>query len=138
VDLDAARLRDGGVGALLLLVEDVELEWCLLPDLPAALDAAGVELIRFPIRDPHTPTPEQDPGFHRVVADIVARLGAGGRIAVACRGGVDRSGMSDACILVEAGLEPETAIDRVHAGRKGSLTYRDQQRYVRAWRRAGA
>ncbi len=138
VDLDAARLRDGGVGALLLLVEDVELEWCILPDLPAALDAAGVELIRFPIRDPHTPTPEQDPGFHRVVADIVARLRAGGRIAVACRGGVDRSGMTAACILVEAGLDPQAAIARVHAGRKGSLTYADQQRYVRAWRRTGA
>jgi ADP-ribosylglycohydrolase len=138
VDLDAARLHDGGVEALFLLVEDIELEWCLLPDLPMALAAAGVELIRFPVRDPHTPTREQDPGFHVAVADLVSRLRTGGRIAVACRGGVDRSGMTAACILVEAGLDPETAIDRVHVGRRGSLKYGDQQRYVRAWRRTGA
>ena len=29
------------------------------------------------------------------------------------------------------------AIDRVHRGRKHSLTRREQQDYVRAWRRAG-
>ena len=134
VDLDAARLRDGGVDALFLLVEDVELEWCLLPDLPEALAAVDVELIRFPIRDPHTPTRAQDPGFHEAVAGLVSRLAEGGTVAVACRGGVDRSGMTAACILVEAGLDPEAAIDRVHRGRRGSLKYEDQQRYVRAWR----
>jgi ADP-ribosylglycohydrolase/protein-tyrosine phosphatase len=136
VDLDAARLRDDGVDALFLLVEDVELDWCLLPDLPDALGAAGVELIRFPIRDPHTPTRAQDPGFHAAIGTLTARLAAGGTIAVACRGGVDRSGMTAACLLVEAGLDAETAIDRVHAGRKGSLKYDDQQAYVRSWRRA--
>jgi len=136
VDLDAARLRDGGIEALFLLVEDVELGWCLVPDLPEALAATGVQLIRFPIRDPHTPTPAQDPDFRVTIADLVARLGAGDRIAVACRGGVDRSGMAAACILVEAGLDPEAAIERVHQGRKGSLKYRDQQEYVRDWRRS--
>ncbi len=59
VDLDARALADGGVSAMLLLVEDHELEWCLLPDLPAALAQAGVELIRFPIRDPRIPTAER-------------------------------------------------------------------------------
>jgi ADP-ribosyl-[dinitrogen reductase] hydrolase len=138
VDLDAARLRDGGIEALFLLVEDVELGWCLLPDLPEALAAASVELIRFPIRDPHAPTRAQGPAFRVAIADLVARLAAGGRIAVACRGGVDRSGMTAACILVEAGLDPERAIERVHEGRKGSLKYDDQQRYVRDWPRSEA
>ncbi len=137
VDLDAAALRDGGIEALFLLVEDVELEWCLLPDLPDALAAVGVELIRFPVRDPHTPTRAQDPGYHAAIEALVARLSGGGHIAVACRGGVDRSGMTAACVLVEAGLDPESAIRRVHAGRKGSLKYGDQQAYVRSWRRGG-
>ncbi len=137
VDLDAAALRDGGIDALLLLVEDQELDWCLVPDLPDALDAAGVALVRFPIRDPRTPTESQAPGFRAVVADVVARLRAGGSVAIACRGGIDRSGMTAACVLVEAGLSAEEAIRRVHAGRKHSLTRSDQKAYVRAWRRSG-
>ncbi len=137
VDVDARALADGGVSAMLLLVEDHELEWCLLPDLPAALAQAGVELIRFPIRDPRIPTAERDPAYHRAIEDLVSRLRSGDTVAVACRGGIDRSGMTAACVLVEAGIDPSEAIDRVHRGRKHSLTQREQQDYVRAWRRAG-
>ncbi len=45
--------------------------------------------------------------------------------------------MTAACVLVEAGIDPSEAIDRVHRGRKHSLTQREQQEYVRAWRRGG-
>ncbi len=138
VDLDARALADGGVAALLLLVEDHELGWCLVPDLPAALEKAGVELVRFPILDPRTPSPDRDADYHRTIEQMVARLTAGETIAVACRGGIDRSGMTAACILVEAGLAAREAIDRVHRGRKHSLTRREQQDYVRAWRRVSA
>ena len=137
VDVDAQALADGGVSAMLLLVEDHELEWCLLPDLPAALAQAGVELIRFPIRDPRIPTPERGPDYHRAIEDLVSRLQSGRTVAVACRGGIDRSGMTAACVLVEAGIDADEAIDRVHRGRKHSLRQREQQDYVRAWRRAG-
>lgn len=137
VDFDAARLSDLGFHALFLLVEDVELEWCLVPDLAEALAAAEVELIRFPIRDPRIPTPSQEAGFRRAVGDLVARIRAGESVAIACRGGIDRSGMAAACVLIEAGLPAEEAIDRVHRGRRHSLTYVEQLAYVRAWTACG-
>ena len=52
LELDVARLRALGVGVLLLLVEDEELAWCRVPELPEVIPAAGIELVRFPIRDP--------------------------------------------------------------------------------------
>lgn len=67
---------------------------------------------------------------------VVARLRTGGSVAIACRGGIDRSGMTAACVLVEAGLSAEEAIRRVHAGRRHSLTRPEQKAYVRAWRRS--
>jgi ADP-ribosylglycohydrolase/protein-tyrosine phosphatase len=137
VELDADTLCGRGVRVLFLLVEDIELDWCMVPELVDVLTAAGIELVRFPIRDPRIPTRGQEAGFRLAVADLVARLCDGQSIAIACRGGIDRSGMTAACILVEAGLPAQEAIDRVHAGRKGSLTYREQVRYVRGWGETG-
>ena len=133
VELDAATLRDHGVDTLLLLVEDIELEWCMVPELAEALARAGVDLVRFPIRDPRIPTRSQEMGFRVAIRDMVTRIRAGKSVAIACRGGIDRSGMAAACVLVEAGVPTETAIERVHAGRRGSLTKREQLAYVRSW-----
>jgi protein-tyrosine phosphatase len=133
VDHDATTLRDGGWGVLFLLVEDVELVSCRVPDVAEALDAVGVELVRCPIRDPRIPTPAQEAGYRAAIVDLVARVRGGGSVAIACRGGIDRSGMAAACVLIEAGIPTGEAIDRVHAGRCGSLTYQDQLAYVREW-----
>ena len=54
-------------------------------------------------------------------------------LAIACRGGLDRSGMAAACLLREAGIGADAAIERVQQARRGSLTLPDQQAYVRAW-----
>jgi ADP-ribosyl-[dinitrogen reductase] hydrolase len=131
---DAVRLRELGVGSLLLLNEDEELAYCMVPDVAEVVTGTGVELVRFPIRDPRTPT--DHPAFAKVIRDLVERLRAGSFVAIACRGGLDRSGMAAACVLIEAGLDREAAIDRVHAARAGSLTYGEQLDYLReSWDR---
>jgi ADP-ribosyl-[dinitrogen reductase] hydrolase len=131
VATDAAQLRELEVDTLLLLVEDHELEHGHVSNIGATLAAKGVALVRFPILDPRTPT--NGPAFRAVVADLVSRVRGGEFVAIACRGGLDRSGMAAACLLREAGLEAEQAIDRVHAARKHTLTLVEQQRYVHAW-----
>jgi len=133
LDLDVARLRALGVDVLFLLVEDEELAWCRVTELPEVIPAAGIELVHFPIRDPRVPT--DDAAFRAAVEDLVARLRAGGSVAIACRGGIDRSGMAAACVLVSAGLGRADAIARVHAARHRSLTYPEQLAYVQAWGR---
>jgi len=133
LDLDVARLRALGVDVLFLLVEDEELAWCRVTELPEVIPAAGIELVHFPIRDPRVPT--DDAAFRAAVEDLVARLRAGGSVAIACRGGIDRSGMAAACVLVSAGLGRPDAIARVHAARHRSLTYPEQLAYVQAWGR---
>ena len=55
-------------------------------------------------------------------------------VAIACRGGLDRTGMVAALLLTEAGLEPEEAITRVHAARRHTLSVPEQVRFVRHWR----
>ena len=128
---DAIRLRELEVDTLFLLVEDHELEHGHVPNVGAALAAEGVALVRFPILDPRTPA--NGPAFRAAVADLVTRVRGGEFVGIACRGGLDRSGMAAACLLREAGLDAGEAIERVHAARKHTLTRVEQQRYVQAW-----
>ena len=132
LDTDVAALRESGVDSVLLLVEDGELEDALVLDLPDALAAAGIDLVRFPIPDPHIPTDRA--AFHAVIQGMLGRVRSGRRAAFICRGGIDRSPMAAACLLREAGLDAPSAIDRIHAAREHTLTREEQLQYVRDWR----
>jgi ADP-ribosylglycohydrolase/protein-tyrosine phosphatase len=131
LDSDALSLREQGIDVLLLLVEDHELQRCRTTGIGEVLAAYGVELSRFPIVDPQPP--RDDDAYRATLVALSERIRAGERVAIACRGGLDRSGMTAACLLREAGLGADTAIDRVHAAREHTLTMPDQLRYVRDW-----
>lgn len=131
LDSDAASLQEQGVDVLLLLVEDKELDRCRTTHVSEVLSEHGIELIRHPIPDPQTP--DDDAAYRRTIAALVERVRAGDTAAIACRGGLDRAGMTTACLLREAGLDADAAIDRVHAARDHTLTLPEQLRYVRDW-----
>jgi len=128
---DLSSLQEAGVDVLLLLVEDHELERCRVTDIAEVVDEYGIELIRHPIRDPMTP--KDDAAYRRTVAQVASRVRAGQTLAIACRGGLDRAGMTSACLLREGGLDADAAIDRVHAARDHTLTMPEQLRYVKRW-----
>jgi len=131
LDSDAQHLADLGVDMLLLLVEDHELERCRATDVAEAVAAHGVELIRHPLVDLEEPA--DDRAYRERLAGLVERVRAGETLAIACRGGLDRAGMTSACLLREAGLDADAAIDRVHDARRHTLTLPNQIRYVRRW-----
>lgn len=135
LDLDLARLRELGVDTLFLLNEDRELASCLVPELPEAMAGGLPELVRFPIPDAQTPVDHR--AYRAAIGELVERLRAGRSIAIACRGGLDRSGMTASCLLVQAGLEPDAAIRLVQGRRRDSITIPEQQAYVRGWPHVG-
>lgn len=132
LDIDLARMRASGVDALLLLNEKVELEFCLVPEIDDVMAADGPELIPFPIRDPRTPD-GREAEYRAVVRDLVERVRGGAFVVIACRGGVDRTGMTAVVIYRELGLDADEAIARVQAARHGTITLTEQQDFVRAW-----
>jgi hypothetical protein len=131
LDADAEGLHELGFDVLFLLVEDSELEDCRVTDIGEVLLEHGVGLVRFPIIDPTLPS---DPlAYRAVVMELLDRIRGGTSVAIACRAGLDRSGMTAACFLREAGIEAEESIDRVHRARQHTLTVPMQQDFVRAW-----
>ena len=133
LDEDGDALRSThGADALLLLVEDRELVSCGVPDIAERLPRDyGVQVLRHPIEDMHAPA---DPSaFRAVLADLLARIGAGQTVAVACRGGLGRTGTAVACLLVTAGLTPDEAIALTRRSRQGTIENDAQEAFVRAW-----
>jgi protein-tyrosine phosphatase len=77
----------------------------------------------FPTRFEHA--------WNRAGEDLRRRLVAGEGIVVHCRGGLGRTGIVAARLLVEFGEAPESALFRVRRARTGTVENRLQEEYVR-------
>jgi hypothetical protein len=133
IDEDGDTLRSvHGADTLLLLVEDRELDLCGVPDIAERLRRDNdVEVIRFPIRDMDVPADAA--AFRAALAVILSRIEAGETVAVACRGGLGRTGLAVACLLVMAGLAPDEAIALTRRSRRGTIERDRQEDFVRGW-----
>ncbi len=125
-DLDA--MREMGVVRLLLLVEDGELQRWSDPRIVELGRLAGVDVHRFPIRDGEAPTLE----LMDAIQSAIDEGRRAGDVAVACMGGVGRSGTVAACALARGGMLPQDAIARVRAVRHPQAVETEaQERLVR-------
>ena len=128
-DLD--RLRAEGIRTLFLLVEDAELERWGDRRVVEHGEAAGIRVIRFPIRDGHAPRSD---GAVDTLLDQVEAARHAGDAVVACMGGVGRSGTIVACALVRGGASADRAIAHLRDVRHPSaVETREQQDFVEAY-----
>ena len=107
---DLRALAAAGIRRLILLVDDGELTRWGDPAIVERGAAAGVEIERHPMAD--GAAPRDAASMDAILASIRAARGAGD-VAVACMGGVGRTGTVAACALVAAGWDPDAAIARV-------------------------
>jgi protein-tyrosine phosphatase len=132
VDLEAMR-TEFGTDVLVPLLEDHEFALLGIPDLVARAEALGMRVRRFPIRDVSVPRPEEGAAFRALVDELHALLGAGQNATVHCRGGLGRTGLVAASVLVRAGVAAADAMARVRLVRPGAIETRAQERYVEAY-----
>ena len=133
LDGDFALLRQMGVRRLILLVVDAELERWSDPGIVERGSAGGVEVIRHPIPDGRAPS---SAGEMREILDEIRAGRALGDVAIACMGGVGRTGTVAACALVDGGMPPDDAIGMVRAVRHPTaVETAEQEGFVRAFAR---
>lgn len=133
LDDDLRALRGSGVRRLLLLIEDAELARWGDPDLVDRAASAGIHVERRPIPDGRAP--ESMAAMDQVVAWI-GRARAAGDVAVACMGGVGRTGTVAACALVASGADADAAIGLVREVRHPTAVETPEQvAFVRAYER---
>lgn len=130
---DLAALVRQGIRHLLLLVEDHELRLWGDPAIVAVAARSGITVRRHPLPDGTAPPSVSE--MIRVLDDLRAQRREGD-VAVACMGGVGRTGTVAACALVEAGLTADAAIDRVRRVRHPDAVETAEQRtFVRRYAR---
>ena len=131
LDEDLGMLRAAGVVRLILLVEDSELGRWSDPAIVERGAVAGVTVLRHPMPDGQPPASTAE--MNRILAEV--RDGRRqGNVAVACMGGVGRTGTVAACALVRGGTSPAEAIAVVRAVRHPSaVETAAQERFVTAF-----
>jgi protein-tyrosine phosphatase len=132
LETDAATLSQvHELDTLLLLVEDHELESAKVRGIDAAMDGQGIELLRHPVKDMGVPA---DPAaLASALEGVAARVRAGERVAVACMGGLGRTGTIVGCLLQDSGLDADAAIGLARATRPGAIETDEQETFVRGW-----
>jgi ADP-ribosyl-[dinitrogen reductase] hydrolase len=127
---DLKVIRDWGATTVVTLIEDDEFRLLGIEDLGATVRRHGMAWVHLPIRDVDVP----DDRFERAWAidgpALHRRIDRGEGILIHCRGGLGRTGLVAGLILVERGVSPPEAIDRVRAARPHAIETWAQEGYV--------
>lgn len=126
---DLSVIADWGAAALLSLMEPHEFEMLGVARMTECLPT-GIEHFILPIVDGGVPSGTWERAWAKVGAQVRERLVFGERLVIHCRGGLGRTGMVAARLLVEFGEEPAMAIRKVRQARPGAIENRRQEDYV--------
>jgi ADP-ribosyl-[dinitrogen reductase] hydrolase len=135
LDLDLQVIRDWETQALVTLIGDFEFELLSVPELPVKVRELSIRWLHLPIVDVWVPDKAFEEEWERAGEDLRRILRDGGRIVIHCRGGLGRTGLVAARLLIEFGMAPQEAIRRVRAARPGAIQTREQEEYVRRCKR---
>jgi truncated hemoglobin YjbI len=115
---DLAMARDQGISLIVTLTEK-----------PLCLPATGpaFEQLHLPVQDMGTPQPRP---CAQLCASVVEHLHAGRRALLHCKGGLGRTGMVAASVLVTLGRTPENAVRQVRALNPRYIQTEAQEKFV--------
>jgi ADP-ribosyl-[dinitrogen reductase] hydrolase len=127
---DIAAIADWGAVALVTLMESHELGMLGVPNLGGMAVSQGLDWYHLPVQDVSVPNVSFEAQWVDAGSALRSRLLAGQSIVVHCRGGLGRTGMVAARLLIELGEKPVMALQRVRAARPGAVETAEQERYV--------
>lgn len=129
IDLDA--IAAWGARLVLTLVEPAELAALKVPQLGQEIQRRGMAWCHLPIADFSVPNATFEEQWVTQGREIRDRLRSGEDVLIHCKGGLGRAGMIAARLLVELGMDAETAIRAVRHARKGAIETPAQLALVR-------
>ncbi len=130
--IDLAAVQAWGANGVITLVTAQELRELQVPELGKAVQALGMSWWHLPIEDVGVPDEKfaDNWRYGHIGSDIRARLRRGDRLLVHCKGGLGRTGLLAAQLLVEFGTPPRDAIAQVRSARPGAIENVHQENYV--------
>lgn len=134
LELDVQAIRAWNASVVITLMEEHELAELNVGRLGEAVEDCGMKWVHLPIVDVSIP----DTSFNSIWADLTKdlqeRLANGERVVLHCRGGLGRTGLIAALLLIDHGYGAEQAIQVVRKARPGAIETREQEDYLRSYR----
>lgn len=127
-DLD--HIQAWGASTVVTLIEDHEFGLLEVESLGRAVQDRAMVWMHLPIRDVSVPDRRFEEAWKTKGEELHRRLDAGERILIHCRGGLGRTGLVAACMLVERGFPAGTAIRQVRAARPHAVETHAQEAYI--------
>ncbi len=134
LEADIQAIIKWGPDAVVTLIEHHEFRLLEVPKLGEMVEQAGMDWHHLPIRDVDVPNEDFENLWFYSGHRLRRALAAGSKVLIHCRGGLGRSGMIAARLLVEMGEEPMDAIRQVRSARRGAIETPEQEQYVLAAR----
>ena len=128
-DLD--ELARQGTNVLSPLIEEHEFTLLGMEGYHEEAQARGLSVKACPIVDGQVPG--DGARFAENLDELMEALLDGQNVVLHCRGGLGRAGLTAACLLVQAGMDPEGAMALVRRARPGAIENARQERFVRAF-----
>ena len=127
---DLAAIANWDAIALVTLMESHELDLLGVSGLGDMALSQGLDWNHLPIQDVSVPNVAFEAQWAGASSVLRSQLLAGKSIVVHCRGGLGRTGIVAARLLIDLGEKPVTALERVRAARPGAVETSEQEAYV--------
>jgi len=118
--------RRAGIDVVVSLLEPEEAADLDLELERVHSEANGIEFRSFPIPDRSVPSPGTD--TQKFLSQLDSKLSLGKNVTIHCRQGIGRAGLIAAALLIEQGLGPGEAIQRVSTARHIPVPETEEQR----------
>jgi protein-tyrosine phosphatase len=121
--------HSAGVDTVVSLLTPSEVADLDLAQEKALCEAHGMYFLTFPIPDRSVPSSKET--LLNLVKELATLLTDGKTVVIHCRQGIGRAALVAICLLVQAGLDPETATARVSVARGYSVPETlEQKRWI--------
>lgn len=127
---DLEAIKAWGAECVVTLMEDFEFPRLGIPGFRSVMAAQAFDWLHLEIRDADVPDDRFKSAWPTARARVLAVLGRGGKVLVHCRGGLGRTGLVVARLLVEQGMAAEEAIRLTREVRQGAIETNAQERHV--------
>ncbi|MEE8320276.1 MAG: cyclin-dependent kinase inhibitor 3 family protein [Gammaproteobacteria bacterium] len=131
LDADLKVISDWDTSALVSLMEEEEMAWYGVADLPGKAIQFGMKHYHLPIIDMDVPDEDFEESWQIAGGRLRKLLLSGENIVIHCLGGLGRTGTIAGRLLVELGIDPDTAIRLIRTARPGAIQTIMQEAYVR-------
>lgn len=130
---DMAVIKSWGFDIWLNLMEDQDLKAVgFEPDVFCqTIKNEGFEYLRFPIVDGFIPNQTSDSIWQNQLSPyLFDNLKKGKKVFIHCRGGLGRTGLIAAKLMVDFGVSPQDAINITRKSRRGAIENSVQEQWV--------